>query len=92
MSFTEAARAQYLHSSFYTVFLIGPNGEREMVGTTQRKSGSGLLKVLGSKAVQARVALTPDAETATIKKTSGKIVFSNGWSLEFGGTIRQEAV
>lgn len=91
MRFEDAARAQYQRHSIYTVYLVGPDGEREQVGTTSRKSGTGLLTVLGRDSVQARVRLLPGAETATLKKTAERLVFSNGWSLEFGGTIRQES-
>lgn len=91
MTFNQAARKQYLHSTFYTVWLVGPNGERESLGSTQRKSGSKLMQILCETAVQERVSKLPGAETATFTKKADRLVFSNGWRIEFGGTIRQEA-
>lgn len=91
MKFADAARAQYQRHSIYTVYLVGPDGEREEVGTTQRKSGIGLMTVLWRDSVQERVRRLPGAESATLKKMAERLVFSNGWSLEFGGTILQEA-
>jgi hypothetical protein len=90
-TFAQAARAQYLHSSFYTVWLVGPAGEREYLGSTQRKSGTGLRKFLRDKDVQERVSRLPDAASATYTKRADRLEFSNGWRIEFGGTIRQEA-
>jgi hypothetical protein len=91
MTFAEAARRQYRYHTFYTVFLVGPAGEREPVGTTQRKSGSGLLAVLRRDSVQERVRQFPGVESITLKKSADRLAFSNGWALVFGGTIRQEA-
>jgi hypothetical protein len=91
MTFEQAANKQYLHSSFYTVWLVGPNGERESLGSTQRKTGSCLVQIMRQKSVQARIAQLPDAETGTYTKKADRLLFSNGWRIEFGGTIRQEA-
>ena len=91
MTFAQAARQQYRYRTIYTVWLAGPQGEREQVGTTSRKNGQGLLRVLRRSDVQARVAALPNAGGATFTKKADRLVFSNGWSLEFGGTIRQEA-
>lgn len=91
MTFSDACRRQHLHHTIYTVYLVGPDGEREQIATTQRKSGTGLLAVLRRESVQARVAQLPGAATATCQKKAGGLLFSNGWRLEFGGTIRQEA-
>lgn len=90
-TFAQAARKQYLHSSFYTVWLVGPDGERERLGSTQRKTGASLVKILCEKAVQDRVARAPDAASATFTKKPDRLLLSNGWSIQFGGTIRQEA-
>jgi len=91
MTFEQAARKQYLRKSFYTVWLIGPHGERESLGSASRKSGSSLVAILGEKAVQERVSRLPNASTATFKKRANCLEISNGWRIEFGGTIRQEA-
>jgi hypothetical protein len=91
MTFSQAARQQYLRHTIYTVVLVGPNGEREQVATTQRKSGTGLVSILRRESVQARIAQLPGAATATFTKKATSLFFSNGWRLEFGGTIRQEA-
>lgn len=91
MTFEDAARVQYRRQTVYTVCLSGPDGEREQVGTTSRKSGTGLLTVLKRDSVQAHVRRLPGAETATLKKTADRLLFSNEWRLEFGGTILQEA-
>lgn len=91
MTFERACRLQYRLHTIYTVYLVGPNGEGEQVGTTQRKSGAGLMSVLRQESVQARVAQLPGAATATFTKTATSLRFSNGWRLEFGGTIRQDA-
>ena len=87
----DAARAQYRRHSIYTVYLTGPAGEREEVGTTQRRSGQGLLIVLRCASVQARVRRLPGAAAATVTKRADRLIFSNGWCLEFGGTLLQEA-
>lgn len=92
MTRTEAARVQYRLHSFYTVQLVTPTGEKEIVGSTQRKSGSGLLHfVCGSDALKAKLSAIPGMLDGTFKKTAKAIVFSNGYKIEFGGTIRQEA-
>ena len=91
MTFTEAQRRQYLRSTIYVVYLVGPDGEREQVGTTSRKSGAGLMEVLQRGNVQVRVAALPGAATATFRKHADRLEFSNGWALVFGDTIRQES-
>lgn len=91
MTFEQAAKRQYLRSSLYTVWLVGPNGERESLGSTSRKSGSSLIAILGEKSVQERVSRLPEAATATFTKKADRLIISNGWRIEFGGTIRQEA-
>jgi hypothetical protein len=91
MKFQDAARMPYLHTSFYTVWLVGPNGERESLGSTQRKTGSMLIKILCEKTTQERVSRLPGAASATFKKHADHLEFSNGWKIAFGGTIRQEA-
>jgi hypothetical protein len=87
----QAANKQYLRSSFYTVWLVGPNGERESLGSTQRKTGSSLVRIMREKAVQARLSELPGADSATFTKKADRLLISNGWRIEFGGTIRQEA-
>lgn len=91
MTFHEAALRQYRRRTLYVVLLIGPNGEREELGRTIRKSGHGLLDVLSRDYVQERVKLLPNAETACFKKFADRLELDNGWRIEFGGTIRQEA-
>ena len=91
MTFADAQQRQYLYRTVYTVWLVGPAGEREQVGTTQRKSGTGLMSVLRRESVQTRIAALPGAASATFTKRADRLEFSNGWRLEFGGTIRQEA-
>lgn len=91
MTIQEAHRRQYLRHTFYTVFLIGPDGSRSHVANTQRKSGMGLIKIMQSDNVQARVRMWPDAETITFKKYADRLEFSNGGRLEFGGTLLENA-
>jgi hypothetical protein len=92
MTFEQAAKTQYLRSSFYTVWLIGPNGERESLGSTNRKSGRSLIDLSGTLYAQKVIRrLIPNAEDVHFKKTANALVLSNGWRIEFGGTIRQEA-
>lgn len=93
MTFNEAAAKQFRHTSFYTVQLVKDNGSRVELGSTQRKSGAGLLYCIGSDRVQAIIrAEVPNADAITItKKTAKALHLSNGWRIEFGGTIRQEA-
>ena len=91
MTFEDAARRQYRYSTLYAVFLIGPNGEREQVGATSRKSGDGLVAVLRRESVQERIKQIPGVESATFRKFKDRLEVSNGWKLQFGGTIRQEA-
>ena len=91
MTFENAAKLQYRYATYYAIILVGPNGERETLGKTQRKSGSGLLLVLERESVQARMREFPGAYSITLKKTASALILSNGWRIEFGGTIRQEA-
>jgi len=91
MTFPEAARRQHLYSSIYTVWLVAPDGTREQIGTTQRKTGSGLRAVLARPSVQERIAKIPGIEDVRLKKTASALIFTNGYRIEFGGTIRQEA-
>lgn len=91
MQFENAARAQYRRHSYYTVYLVAPDGAREEIAHSQRKSGSGLLTVLYRPAVQERIRQLPGMADARLRKFSDRLEFSNGWRLEFGGTIRQEA-
>lgn len=90
-AFQQAAADQYRRTSFYVVFLVSPNGERERVARTQRKSGSGLLQVMRGEKVQTLAATWPNMDAVTFKKFADRVEFSNGWRLEFGGTIREEA-
>lgn len=91
MTFERAARLQRNLHTIYTVYLVGPDGQGEQVGDTQRKSGAGLVEILQRESVQERLRSLPGAATATFKKEAGRLVLSNGWRLEFGGTIRQAA-
>lgn len=91
MTHEQASRMQYRYHSYYTVWLTGPNGEREEVARTQRKSGSGLMQVARGERFQERVKQFQDAAEITFKKRADRLEFSNGWRLEFGGTILQEA-
>lgn len=91
MSFADAVARQHLYGSYYTVWLVAPDGAREYLGYTPRKSGDGLLSLLRSDRVQTRVAQFEGAAEITLKKTAHALVLSNGWRIAFGGTIRQEA-
>ena len=91
MTFAEACERQHLYGSYYTVWLVAPDGAREYLGYIGRKSGAGLLSLLRTDRVQDRVARFEGAEGVTLKKTANALVLSNGWQIAFGGTIRQEA-
>ena len=78
-------------ATFYTVWLVGPNGERESLGSSGRKSGSGLRAILWTPAVQARVKQFNGVEELRMESKADRLLFSNGWRIEFGGTIRQES-
>lgn len=92
MTFQDAANRQYLHSSIYTVFLIDPDGTREQIGTTHRKSGTGLMNVLRREPVQEKLSAMPIMlGDVRLKKTASALIFTNGYRIEFGGTIRQES-
>ena len=91
MTFEQAASRQHLYSSFYVVFLVAPDGIRERLGHTARKSGTGLLRFLYLPKVQERIKQLPDIENARLHKFSDRLEFSNGYKTVFGGTIRQEA-
>lgn len=92
MNFDKAAKLQNRYSTFWTIFLIGPNGEKEYVGFSSRKSGRSLLGFISRESFQERVGKFEAAGSIRIvKKTSESLVFSNGWKLAFGGTIRQES-
>jgi hypothetical protein len=92
MTFEEAARKQYLYSSFYTVWGVDRQGERIYLTCTQRKSGRrliGLLSIAGP--VREWVLGVPGIMDTDFKKTATSVSFSNGYRVEFGDTIRQEA-
>jgi hypothetical protein len=93
LNWEEAVKEQHLYSSYYTVWLVNAEGKRvAYCGRTQRKSGSGLIAKLRTEAVQKLVAeKVPDVANVEFKKTAAALKMSNGWSLQFGGTIRQEA-
>lgn len=92
MDFQTAARVQYLRTSIYTVWLVSPAGERTQIGTSQRKAGTALLSVLTRpENLDAFRAKAGDISAVTFKKKAGRVELSNGWRVEFGGTIRQEA-
>lgn len=94
MRFQDAAERQYRLHSYYTVHLVKDTGEMVPLGFTQRKTGTGLLVLIGGKAVQETLRMhVPDSDNVTItRKTKTALHLSNGWRVEFGGTIRQEAV
>jgi hypothetical protein len=92
MTFEQAARRQYRRGTFYVVYLVGPAGERERLGRTQRRNGAGLRSFLRLPTVQMRFGKFPDSGSIVItRKTASTLEFSNGWRMEFGGTIREEA-
>lgn len=97
MDFQAAAATQYNRHTYYSVVLASPTclaiEHAIRLGSTQRRTGNGLLSFIGRDAVQAIIKKNvPDAETATIiKKTKDMLVLSNGWKITFGGTIRQDA-
>src|SRR4051812_4255019 len=91
MTFQQASERQYLRQTRYAVFLCGPAGEREPMGHTARKSGTGLMDVLWRPTVQERMRQFPGASDLRLFKHADRLEFGNGWSLRFGGTMRQEA-
>ena len=91
MTFEQAAERQHRYGSYYTVWLLGPDGEREYLGFTARKSGAGLLKFMSGTNTQNRMKQFPNAEALTCTKHKDRLELSNGWKIQFGGTIRQEA-
>lgn len=94
MTFNEAAKYQYRYGTYYTVWLVKPDGTRVELGFTARKSGTGLLRLIKGKSVQAtlRDTIGPEVEYfAIVKKTATALVLSHGWRIEFGGTIREES-
>jgi hypothetical protein len=88
MKFQEAANVQYRRTTYYTVFLVKGNGEqaeRVELGSTQRKTGSGLLSFIRMESVQKILGeQLPNSEIELTKKTANALRL-------FGGTIRQEA-
>ena len=91
MSRQDAARAQYNRHTFYVVFLVAPSGGKTRIGSTQRKNGRGLRAILASPSAQHLLASIPEMDGATFRKFADRLEFSNGWRVEFGGTIIQEA-
>jgi hypothetical protein len=91
MTFEEAAARQYNRHTFYAVFLVDPVGNRTRVARTQRKSGTGLIRLLSCDAIRNRLLEIPGIQEVTYKKFADRLELSNGWKIEFGGTIRQEA-
>lgn len=91
MTFADAARRQYLRNSYYTVWLVSPAGERTRLGSTARKTGAGLMGILRAESTQTRLASMPEMNDARFKRSASALTFTNGWSIVFGGTIRQEA-
>jgi len=90
--FAKAAADQHRANSFYTVFLVNTaTGERTYLGSTARKTGTGLMLILEKSYVQDHIATLPGMAEATFRKTATALVISNGYRIEFGGTIRQEA-
>ena len=91
-TFAEAADRQFRYNSFYTVFLVEvATGARTYLGMTARKTGTGLMTVLRRENVQKFVTTLPGAADATFTKSATALTLSNGYRIEFGGTIRQEA-
>jgi hypothetical protein len=92
MTFAEAAKRQHLYGSYYTIWLVSPEGKREYIGFTGRKSGAGLFKFLQRDTMQSLMKRRfLDVASLSFKKTATALILSNGWKIEFGGTIRQEA-
>lgn len=93
MTFQDAANRQHLHHSFYTVWLVKGDSEKVELGHTQGKSGNGLMRFLRRETVQAKLTaeLGADSLVEVSKKTATALHLSNGWRIEFGKTIRQEA-
>lgn len=91
MNFSTASAIQHNRHTYYTVHLVDPQGNRQRVGRSQRKSGTGLMTILRGVTVQDIVDKWPGAATMTFKKHKDRLEFSNGWNLVFGDTIRQEA-
>jgi hypothetical protein len=93
MKFHDAAARQYRRTSYYTVYLVKPDGTRVELGYTPRKTGQGLLALVYSAAGQATIKIhVPDMNTVEItRRGPGGLDLSNGCRIEFGGTIRQEA-
>lgn len=91
MTFEQAAARQHNRHSIYDVHLVAPDGGRTLVARTQRKSGVGLIRILESPRFQARIQAMPEMTEATFRRKAKALLFSNGWRLEFGQTIMQEA-
>lgn len=92
MNFQDAASRQYRRTSYYTVNLVKPDATIQM-GYTQGKSGAGLIWFIRGERAQAILMahLGEGSEVEITKKTATALHLSNGWRVEFGGTIRQEA-
>jgi len=93
MDTDEAANRQYRYGSYYTVWLVSPTGERTYLGYTARKSGNGLLGKLDDYEMRVEVLRRMGAAGGEVgyKKTAAALVFTNGWKIAFGGTIREES-
>ena len=91
MDFADAANRQYLYSSYYTVWIVSPAGERTYLGYTPRKTGTGLMLVLQREEVYGAIFGIMGTSEVTYKKSAAAVTFNNGWRVTFGGTIRDEA-
>jgi hypothetical protein len=99
MTFAEACEKQHLYHSYYTVWIVKPDGTRIYLTHTARKSGSGLLALFTGDYDGYREALRKALREAgvnpetcpLVKKTKNALILGDLWKVEFGGTIRQEA-
>jgi hypothetical protein len=92
--FQEAAEMQYLRSSYYTVWVVSPEGTRTYLGCTARKSGTGLINVVTGSGHKkfCEVFSGLDSNLTTLeKKTKDTLILRAGWKVTFGGTIREES-
>jgi len=92
LTFEYAAAVQYRRQTLYTVILVGTSGQREQLGITDQHSGRGLEQIAGTLFAQRVIArCIDDASSVRYRKTARALILSNGWTVEFGDTLRQTA-
>jgi hypothetical protein len=91
-TFENAAKNQYRRKTIYVVQLVKTSGEIVAIGSTSRKSITGMRDMISNnRTVQARIKQAGISLEQNFKNKKGTMLLDDGSVIRFGETIRSHS-